>query len=774
MTRTDPCPQPAATIDPATVEHYRAHRLAAHRDARRRRRRPTCGLGRRGRGLARRRRRLAAPPRAHRRRPHAVPQREHHPVPRRPARRCSPTGALLDVASALLGEPAVLYKEKVNYKLPGGAGYAPHQDAPAYPFVDDPRVVHGRGRRRHARRTAASRWSRATHHEVLPMDDTGCIRADVVDALDWEPVEVPAGPDPLVPLAHPAPQRPEPLDAAAAGALPDLQRAAPRATSATTTTPRSWPSSPRRRHRPTARCRCRSSATSRGGRSDERRRTASAASVDEVLALLRAVGQRPLRRGPQPARPRRSRPRRCGGRRGRAERAGRRRAAPRRRPPARARRPIGGRASRRRRRRATAAARARGPRRPVPRRRCSRRRSPARSPCTCAAKRYLLRRRPGLHVGLSLGSGASLVRPGRPDGRRRGGRASSASPARADAVALRRWDDAGKVIGAEVAALERYRSLLDHVATPAAGGADRTRHERGRRAYARGAVQRVGGRGGRDHIRRSRTGMGSVSSRCGAGRPARSHDRGDRRASTTRFASPSPVPAIRQLLGYDPQSLVGQDLLQYLHPDEIDELLSKPRPVGAAAPAQPRGPDPAGPRRRRHVAQDPLRHRLRPVDRAVRRAGPDACGRSTISTRPGRSSASASSTRTGSSGSRRRSSTTRWTSSTSVSTTTVEELAGFDWVTRVSVWRIDGSRAVRRAQWDAPSPRADARPLRPHPHRRLARGRPPRRRATRSTCTQPRQVADEPDDSRRMEESGVAVAGRGADVPRVASSPASS
>ena len=42
---------------------------------------------------------------------------------------------MLDAASALLGEPAVLYKEKVNYKLPGGAGYAPHQDAPAYPFV---------------------------------------------------------------------------------------------------------------------------------------------------------------------------------------------------------------------------------------------------------------------------------------------------------------------------------------------------------------------------------------------------------------------------------------------------------------------------------------------------------------------------------------------------------------------------------------------------------------------------------------------------------------
>ncbi len=29
-------------------------------------------------------------------------------------------------------EPAVLFKEKINYKLPGGDGFAPHQDAPAF------------------------------------------------------------------------------------------------------------------------------------------------------------------------------------------------------------------------------------------------------------------------------------------------------------------------------------------------------------------------------------------------------------------------------------------------------------------------------------------------------------------------------------------------------------------------------------------------------------------------------------------------------------------
>lgn len=40
-----------------------------------------------------------------------------------------PLGSVLE---ALMGEPAVLYKEKINFKLPGGAGFSAHQDAPAF------------------------------------------------------------------------------------------------------------------------------------------------------------------------------------------------------------------------------------------------------------------------------------------------------------------------------------------------------------------------------------------------------------------------------------------------------------------------------------------------------------------------------------------------------------------------------------------------------------------------------------------------------------------
>jgi hypothetical protein len=101
-------------------------------------------------------------------------------------------GALVETASALLGEPAVLYKEKINYKLAGGAGYAPHQDAPAYRFVDvhvscmvaidDSGIENG-----------CLEVVNGMHQEVLPTDDTGCIRADIVESMTWMPVEVRAG-----------------------------------------------------------------------------------------------------------------------------------------------------------------------------------------------------------------------------------------------------------------------------------------------------------------------------------------------------------------------------------------------------------------------------------------------------------------------------------------------------------------------------------------------------------------------------------------------------
>ena len=101
-------------------------------------------------------------------------------------------GLLPDLAGQLFGEPARLYKEKVNYKQPGGGGFAPHQDAPAYRFVDhhvsvmvpvDP-----------ATEASGCLWVAHGHDRgTLPMEGLKGIRADVVAKLDWRPVELEPG-----------------------------------------------------------------------------------------------------------------------------------------------------------------------------------------------------------------------------------------------------------------------------------------------------------------------------------------------------------------------------------------------------------------------------------------------------------------------------------------------------------------------------------------------------------------------------------------------------
>ena len=101
-------------------------------------------------------------------------------------------GAVPAIAGQLLGEPAVLYKEKINYKHPGGAGFAAHQDAPAYPHVDvsvscllavdDSTIENG-----------CLELVSGMHHGLLPTDGDGCIRPDIAESLHWQTHPVSAG-----------------------------------------------------------------------------------------------------------------------------------------------------------------------------------------------------------------------------------------------------------------------------------------------------------------------------------------------------------------------------------------------------------------------------------------------------------------------------------------------------------------------------------------------------------------------------------------------------
>jgi phosphonate degradation associated HDIG domain protein len=80
------------------------------------------------------------------------------------------------------------------------------------------------------------------------------------------------------------------------------------------------------------------------------------------------------------------------------------------------------------------------------------------------AKRYIVAVEPAYGAVLSPGSTASLARQGGPLA---GDEVTAfeANPGWADAVALRRWDDQGKVDGLDVPHLDSYRPLLESLIT---------------------------------------------------------------------------------------------------------------------------------------------------------------------------------------------------------------------------------------------------------------------------------------------------------------------
>ncbi|MGP6174822.1 phytanoyl-CoA dioxygenase family protein [Corynebacterium sp. A21] len=101
-------------------------------------------------------------------------------------------GPLRQMAGQLLGGRAVLYKEKINYKHPGGGGFAAHQDALAYPHipvsvscllaVDDATLGNG-----------CLEFVGGQHGQLLPTDGDGCVDPDLAESLVWKPLPVPAG-----------------------------------------------------------------------------------------------------------------------------------------------------------------------------------------------------------------------------------------------------------------------------------------------------------------------------------------------------------------------------------------------------------------------------------------------------------------------------------------------------------------------------------------------------------------------------------------------------
>jgi hypothetical protein len=101
------------------------------------------------------------------------------------------SGSLRDCAAEALGEPVTAFKDKVNYKQPGGAGFSPHQDKVAYPGVE--RVISVLVAIDDCSLESGCLWLAGGVREVLAVDDRGVVRADIANSLDWFSAELAAG-----------------------------------------------------------------------------------------------------------------------------------------------------------------------------------------------------------------------------------------------------------------------------------------------------------------------------------------------------------------------------------------------------------------------------------------------------------------------------------------------------------------------------------------------------------------------------------------------------
>jgi ectoine hydroxylase-related dioxygenase (phytanoyl-CoA dioxygenase family) len=100
-------------------------------------------------------------------------------------------GGLREVAADALGAPVTSFKDKINYKQPGGAGFSPHQDRRAYPGVE--RVMSVLVAIDECSRDSGCLWLADGVDRVLPTDDRGVVSATGAEELEWSAAELAPG-----------------------------------------------------------------------------------------------------------------------------------------------------------------------------------------------------------------------------------------------------------------------------------------------------------------------------------------------------------------------------------------------------------------------------------------------------------------------------------------------------------------------------------------------------------------------------------------------------
>lgn len=102
---------------------------------------------------------------------------------------------VIGILTELMDEPAVLFKEKINFKLPGGNGFLPHQDAPAFTSfkqtyhitmmvsIDASNVENG-----------CLKMASGMHKEgMLPTAPDGTVDPEFAKTLEWQYLETEPG-----------------------------------------------------------------------------------------------------------------------------------------------------------------------------------------------------------------------------------------------------------------------------------------------------------------------------------------------------------------------------------------------------------------------------------------------------------------------------------------------------------------------------------------------------------------------------------------------------
>ena len=100
-------------------------------------------------------------------------------------------GILAEAAADAVGEPVTAFKDKINFKRPGGAGFSPHQDQRAYPGVQ--RVLSLLVAVDPCTPSSGCVWIADGVDRLLPTDERGVVAPEAAGALRWEAADLEPG-----------------------------------------------------------------------------------------------------------------------------------------------------------------------------------------------------------------------------------------------------------------------------------------------------------------------------------------------------------------------------------------------------------------------------------------------------------------------------------------------------------------------------------------------------------------------------------------------------